>query len=64
MLLFMLNFTNCMVYSGEKVFEVNQHSDQRLDELEKEYLVVFSEPAYPIWEHRQPFQIPLINTSK
>ena len=26
-----------------------------LDELEKKYLKVFSEPTYPIWEHRQLF---------
>ena len=47
-----------------KVAEVNWHSEQMLDELEKEYLEEFSEPKYPIWEHRQPFKIPLIDTSK
>ena len=25
---------------------------------------VFSEPTYPIWEHREPFKILLIDTSK
>ena len=35
-----------------------------LDELEKEYPAVFSGPIYPIWDHRQPFQVPLIDTSK
>ena len=25
---------------------------------------MFSEPTYPIWEHRQPLYIPLIDTSK
>ena len=35
-----------------------------LDELEKEYPDVFIEPTYPIWEHIQPFKIPLIDTSK
>ena len=49
---FMLNFTYCAAHSGGKVAEVNQHSEQILDELEKEYPNVFSEPTYPIWEHR------------
>ena len=35
-----------------------------LDELQKEYPNVFSKPTYPIWEHRQPFKILLIDTSK
>ena len=25
---------------------------------------MFSEPTYPIWEHRQLFKIPFIDTSK
>ena len=60
----MLNFTHHAAHGGDKVAEVNQHSEQMLDELEKEYPDVFSEPTYPIWEHRQPFKIPLIDTSK
>ena len=60
----MLNFTHHAAHIGDKVAEVNQHSEQMLDELEKEYPDVFSEPIYPIWEHRQPFKIPLIDTSK
>ena len=60
----MLNFTHYAAHSGDKVAEINQHSDKMLDELEKEYLDVYSEPTYPIWEHRQPFQIPLIDSSK
>ena len=60
----MLNFTHHVAHGGDKVAEVNQHSEQMLDELEKEYPDVFSEPTYPIWEHRQPFKIPLIDTSK
>ena len=35
-----------------------------LDELEKEYPDVFSEPIYPIWEYKQVFNIPLIDTNK
>ena len=61
---FMLNFTQCAAYGGDKVAEVNQNSEQMLDKLEKEYPEVFSEPTYPIWEHRQPFKIPLIDTYK
>ena len=60
----MLNFTHHAAYGSDKVAEVNRHSEEMLDEVEKEYLEVFSEPTYPIWEHRQPFQIPLIDTSK
>ena len=48
----MLNFTHHATYGGNKVAEVNQHSEQILDELEKEYPDVFSKPTYPIWEHR------------
>ena len=59
----MLNFTHHAAYSGDKVAEVNQYSQKMFDELEKEYLAVFSKPIYPIWEHRQLFYIPLINTS-
>ena len=60
----MLNFTHSVAYDGDKVAKVNWHSEQMLDELEKEYLAVFSETTYPIWEHRQPFQISLIDTNK
>ena len=59
----MLNFMHHVVHGGDKVAEVNQHSDYILDKLEKEYLAALSEPTYPIWEQRQPFQIPLIDTS-
>ena len=52
---FMLNFRYRMAHGGDKVAEVNQHSEQMLDKLEKEYPNVFREPIYPIWEHRQPF---------
>ena len=48
----MLNFTYHVAYGGDLVAEVNQHSEQMLDELEKEYPDVFNEPTYPIWEHR------------
>ena len=51
---FMLNFTNCVAHRGNKVSEVNQHSEHILDEVEKGYLAVFSEPTYPTWEYRQP----------
>ena len=51
----LLNFTYKVAHGGDKVAKVNQHSDQMLDKLEKEYLAVFSEPTYPLWEHRQPF---------
>ena len=60
----MLSFIYCVAHGGEKVAEVSYHSEQMLDELEKDYPVVFSEPTYPICEHRQPFKIPLIDTSK
>ena len=56
--------THCAAYSGDKVSEVNQNSEQMLDKLENKYLEAFSEPTYPIWEHRQPFQILLIDTRK
>ena len=61
---FMLSFTHGAVHSGNKVAEDNQCSDQMLDELEKEYPDMLDEPIYLIWEHQQPFQIPLIDTSK
>ena len=60
----MLNFRHCAAYGGDKVAEVNQHSEQMLYKPEKEYPDVFSEPTYPIWEHRQLFKIPFIHTSK
>ena len=60
----MLNFTHRTAHGSNKVAEVNQHSEQMLDELEKEYPDVFSKPTYPIWEYRQPLKIPLIDTSK
>ena len=60
---FILNFTQCAAYSGDKVAKVSQHSEKMLDKLEKEY-PVFSEPMYSIWEHWQPFQIPLTDTSR
>ena len=44
----MLNFTHHTAHSGDKVTEVNQHSEKMLDEMEKEYTAVFSEPTYPI----------------
>ena len=61
---FMLNFTHRVAHGGDKIAEVNYCSKLMLDKLEKEYPHVFSEPKYPIWEHRQPFKIPLIDTSK
>ena len=39
---FMLNYTYRVVHRGDKVAEVNQHSEQMLDKLEKEYLDVLS----------------------
>ena len=60
----MLNFTHCATHGGDKVAEFNKHSELMLDKLEKEYPDVFGEPIYPIWEHKQPFKIPLIDTSK
>ena len=44
----MLNFTHHTAHGGDKITEVNQHSKQMLDELEKEYPEVFSESIYPI----------------
>ena len=58
----MLNFTHCAAHSSDKVAEVNWHIEQMLDD--KEYTEVFSKPIYPIWEYRQPFKVPFINTSK
>ena len=52
---FMLNFTNRVVHGGDKVAEVNQHTDQMLNKLEREYPDVFNEPMHPKWEHRKPF---------
>ena len=52
---FKLNFIYHAAYSGDKVAEVNWHSEQKLDELEKEYSDVFSEPKYPIKEHKKLF---------
>ena len=49
---FMLNFTHHLTHGSKKFAEVNWNSEQMLNELEKEYLAVFSEPAYPIWEHK------------
>ena len=60
----MLNFSHGVAHGGDKVSEVNYHSEQMLDELEKEYPDVVSEPINPIWEHRQLFKILLIDTSK
>ena len=59
----MLSFIHYMAYGGYKIIEVNQHSNQMLDKLQKGYLDMFSEPMYSIWEYRQPFQILLIDTS-
>ena len=50
-----LNFTHRALQGGNKFAEVNQHSEQMLDELEKDYPAVFIEPKYSIWEQRQPF---------
>ena len=60
---FLFNLTYHVAHGGNKVAEVNQHSEKMLDELEKEYQDMFSEPRYPISEYRQPFWIPLIDTS-
>ena len=51
----MLNFTHHILCGSDRAAEVNQYSKQMLDELEKEYPVVFSKPMYPIWEYRQLF---------
>ena len=51
----MLDFTYCVAHGGDKFAEVNQHSEQMLDEHIKENPDVFSQPIYPIWEHRQLF---------
>ena len=51
----MLNFTHHIVHTNDKIPEFNQNSEQMLSKLEKEYIAVFSEPTYPIWEHQQPF---------
>ena len=59
----MLNFTYCVAHGGDKAAEVNHHSEQMLDKLEKEYPSMFSEPEYPIWEQKPPFWIPLVDTS-
>ena len=61
---FILNFTYHLAPSDDKIAEVSLHSDLMLDKLEKEYLAVFSEPKYPIWEHFQPFWTPLIDINK
>ena len=47
----MLNFTHQATHGGDKVSEVNQCSEQMLNDLEQEYLGVFSESTYPIWEY-------------
>ena len=60
----MLNFTHHAAHSGDELADINQHSDQMLDELQKEYPDMFSEPAYSIQEYKQLFKIPLIDTSK
>ena len=52
----MLNYTHRVVHSGEKVAEVNQCSKKMVNEVEKEYLIVFSEPLYPIWEQNSHFR--------
>ena len=49
------NLIYCVAYSGDKVSEVNQNSNQMLEKLEKEYPDVLSESMHPIWEHKQPF---------
>ena len=36
-------------------------STELLAELEQEYPCVFSEPEFPITEHRTPFSIPLVD---
>ena len=51
----MLNLTHRAEHGGDRVAKVNWHSEQMLYELEKEYLRVFNEPTYSIWDHRQPF---------
>ena len=48
----MLSFTYNMVHGGDKAAESKQCSDQMLDKVEIEYPAVFSEPMYPIQEHR------------
>ena len=44
-----------MLHMVVKVDEVSQCSEQMLNELEKDYSAVFSEPTYPIWEYQQLF---------
>ena len=50
-LCFMVTFAYRVAHGGDKVAEVNHCSEQMLSELEKDYLAVFSEPLYSIWEH-------------
>ena len=45
---FKLNFAYRVAHGGDKVAEVNQYSEQILDELEKEYQGVFSKLMYPM----------------
>ena len=51
---FMLNFTNRAAHSSDKVAEINQHSEQMLNELEKKNPDMLSESIYFIWKHIQP----------
>ena len=52
---FVLYVTHLAAYIGNKSTQVNLHSEQMVDKLEKQYPDLFYEPVYPIWEHRQPF---------
>ena len=65
----MLYFTHRAAHDSEKIsvglrLLVKHFSEQMLDKLKTKYIIVFNEPVYPIWGHRQQFQIPLIDTSK
>ena len=44
----MLNFIYPVVYTGDKVAEVDQCSELLLYKLEKEYPAMFSKPMNPI----------------
>ena len=51
----MLNFTHRAAHGGDKVADINQHSEADAWWTRERVSNVFSEPTYPIWEHRQPF---------
>ena len=48
---FILNFTHRAAHGIDNVSELNHYREQLLYELKKEYLTVFSESKYHIWEY-------------